>query len=97
MGLFSKKKDEVVIGGEGDVGQVAGSEVSEAKPAKKSLYQKWTDLKRGPGTAGISDEEFEKATGMSRDEMAKWSTTTPGVAGGQAAGSLVSHYSNVEG
>lgn len=92
MGLFSKKTktgDEGVVGSEGasHANAVASQNGNGSEP-KKSLYRKWQDFKRGPGTAGISDEEFEQATGMTRVEHAKWANTTPGVAGGQAAGSI---------
>lgn len=37
----------------------------------------------------MTDEEFFKATGKTREEFDVWKETTPGVAGGQAAGSLM--------
>jgi len=64
------------------------SQSVEDKPKKKSLYGKWQDLKRGPSTSGMSDEDLLKYTGKTRAEFDKWAATTPGVAGGQAAGSL---------
>ncbi|KAK5093799.1 hypothetical protein LTR70_001561 [Exophiala xenobiotica] len=60
----------------------------EDRPKKKSLYQRWQDAKRGPGTSEMSDEDFLKYTGKNRAEFDQWAATTPGVAGGQAAGSL---------
>ncbi|KAK5945981.1 hypothetical protein PMZ80_000120 [Knufia obscura] len=61
---------------------------NEDKPRKKSFYQKYQDLKRGPGVSSMSDEDLKKYTGKTREELDDWSKTTPGVAGGQAAGSL---------
>lgn len=60
----------------------------EEKQRKKSLYEKYQERKRGPGTSQMSDEDLKKYTGMDRTEFDKYATTTPGVAGGQAAGSL---------
>ena len=92
MGLFSRKKSDA---GRDDL-MPSTSTVSESTtltpdnetPEKKSFYRKLKDFKNGPGVAGISDEEFEKATGMTREENAQWAHTAPGVAGGQSAGSL---------
>ena len=70
-----------------------GSLSPESKK-KKSVYQRYQDLKRGPGTAGLSDEDFEKATGMTRTEHAKWAQTANGVAGNQAAGSITAGGTN---
>lgn len=36
----------------------------------------------------MTDEDLKKYTGMDRAEFDKWSATTPGVAGGQAAGDI---------
>lgn len=36
----------------------------------------------------MTDEELFKATGKTREEFDAWKQTAPGVAGGQAAGSL---------
>lgn len=61
---------------------------SEEKPRKRSLYAKYQDLKRGPSTSQMTDEDLKKYTGMDRAEFDKYAATTPGVAGGQAAGSI---------
>lgn len=63
------------------------SAATEDQPRKKSLYARYRDLKRGPGPQ-ISDEDLQKYTGMNRTEFDKWAATTPGVAGGQAAGDI---------
>lgn len=55
---------------------------------KKSLYEKYQDRKRGPGTSNLTDEELMKYTGKSREEFDAWKNTADGVAGGQAAGSM---------
>ena len=102
MGLFSRKKDvqtedplnptststapestSNASGGYASLG-TSGAE----KPRKKSLYQKYQDMKRGPSTSEMSDEDLKKYTGMDRAEFDKFSNTTPGVAGGQRAGAL---------
>lgn len=57
-------------------------------PRKKSLYEKYQDRKRGPGTSNLTDEELMKYTGKTREEFDTFSKTAPGVAGGQAAGSI---------
>lgn len=57
-------------------------------PRKKSFYEKYQERKRGPGSSTMTDEEFFKATGKTREEFDAWKQTAPGVAGGQAAGSL---------
>jgi len=101
MGLFSKSKQPAV--GTPELTKISsGKEASSSyaspleapqndgdKPKKKSLYQKWGEIRRGPGTSGMSDEDYLKYTGKSRAEFDNWAATTPGVAGGQAAGSLL--------
>lgn len=89
MGLFSKKKSaeagqDVLSTNE----NMSTLDSTTKEPRKKSLYQKYQELKRGPGTSGLSDEDFKKYTGMDRVEFEKYKATEPGVAGGQAAGSL---------
>ena len=87
MGLFDKlKKSPDDTSGVGLTSDSIPN--NEEQPRKKSLYQKYQDLKRGPGTSQMSDEDLKKYTGMDRAEFDKYSATTPGVAGGQAAGSL---------
>ena len=61
---------------------------AEDKPRKKSFYEKYQDLRRGPGTSALSDDELKKYTGKTREELDAYAQTAPGVAGGQAAGSL---------
>ncbi|KAJ2898978.1 uncharacterized protein MKZ38_003547 [Zalerion maritima] len=57
----------------------------EAKPEqKKSLYQRWTESKRGE----ISDAEVLKYTGKTKEEIREWGRNRPGVTGNQAAGKV---------
>lgn len=67
---------------------IGSASEEKGKKPKKSLYQKYQDLKRGPGLEGMSDEEFKKAMGMTRQEHAEWAKGATGVGGNQAAGSL---------
>lgn len=96
MGLFSKMKSSP--GGAPELSDGTsrpalptlnnGDSDTNMKTKKKSLYQKYQDLKRGSGVGSMSDEELKKYTGKTREELDDYSRTTPGVAGGQAAGSL---------
>lgn len=61
----------------------AGSTGGDAQ--KKSLYQRLQDKKRGPG---ISDEDLQKYTGKTREQLSAWSETQPGVGKNQLAGSI---------
>lgn len=92
MGLFDKlkKSPETTVTETGLTSSDAAATTipPEEKPRKKSLYAKYQELKRGPSTSQMSDEELKKYTGMERAEFDKYAATTPGVAGGQAAGSL---------
>ncbi|KAL0764259.1 hypothetical protein CaCOL14_013312 [Colletotrichum acutatum] len=54
---------------------------------KKSLYQRYQDKKSGRDTQ-ISDEDLQKYTGKTKDEINDWAKDRPGVAGNRAAGTL---------
>lgn len=97
MGLFSKSKktseSEDALAPSGSDSLAFSSDVTDASnpssdQPKKSLYARYKEMKRGPGTSNMTDEDYKKYTGMDRAEFDKWSATTPGVAGGQAAGSI---------
>ncbi|KAK5078446.1 hypothetical protein LTR64_003141 [Lithohypha guttulata] len=88
MGLFNKSKKLPEDPSNPILSSESGGVTTEDRPRKKSLYQKYQDLKRGPSTSQLSEEDLKKYTGMDRTEFDKWAATTPGVAGGQAAGSL---------
>jgi hypothetical protein len=61
---------------------------TEPKAKKKSLYQRYVDAKRGRNVQ-ISDADLLKYTGKTKDELQTWAKDRPGVAGNQAAGTLV--------
>lgn len=92
MGLFNKsKKSPEPTPADTGLSSFDAAAVTippEEKPRKKSLYAKYQEFKRGPSTSQMTDEDLKKYTGMDRAEFDKWAATTPGVAGGQAAGSL---------
>lgn len=92
MGLFDKlkKSPEPAPADTGLTSNDAAAATipAEEKPRKKSLYAKYQELKRGPSTSQMTDEDLKKYTGMDRAEFDKYAATTPGVAGGQAAGSV---------
>lgn len=73
MGLFksSKKDNDASLG--------------DDAPAKKSLWQKRQDMKRGNE---ISEEDILKYTGKSRAELNSWAENQPGVGKNQLAGKL---------
>ena len=54
------------------------------QPAKKSLYRRFQDAKRGE----LSEADILKYTGKSKGEIREWGKNRPGVAGNQAAGKL---------
>ncbi len=58
-----------------------------APKPKKSLYQRFVDLKTGRNIQ-ISDEDMVKYTGKTKAELQVWSKDRPGVAGNQPAGKL---------
>lgn len=57
----------------------------DAKPPKKSLFQRWTDRNK---SEPISDEDLLKYTGKTREEFDKFKESTPGVAGNRVSGTL---------
>ncbi|KOS21928.1 hypothetical protein ESCO_002118 [Escovopsis weberi] len=64
----------------------ATSDAQPSQPApKKSLYQSFQEMKRGPGP---SEADIKKYTGKSRDELAAWAETQPGVGKNQLAGKI---------
>lgn len=91
MGLFNKLKKSPEPAPDNGLTPSEAADATipaDEQPRKKSLYQKYQDLKRGPSTSQMTDEDLKKYTGMDRAEFDKYAATTPGVAGGQAAGSL---------
>lgn len=70
-----------------DMGYEDGANANTGE-GKKSWYSRFQDAKRGPGLTGLSDEEYEKQVGMSRNQMNDYMNNTPGVGGDQAAGKV---------
>lgn len=60
---------------------------SPSSPPKddKSLYQRYQTAKRGKP---IADEDIQKYTGKSRDELSQWAENEPGVGKNQRAGGI---------
>lgn len=54
---------------------------------RKSLYRRYEDAKSGRNKP-ISDDDIQKHTGLTRDELSTRSHDQPGVAGNQNAGSI---------
>ncbi|POR31690.1 hypothetical protein TPAR_08099 [Tolypocladium paradoxum] len=63
----------------------ASAASADGSTAKKSLYQRHQDKKRG---APISDEDLKKYTGKTRDEFDAFAANTPGVGRNQLAGKM---------
>lgn len=64
---------------------------------KKSLYRRYEDAKSGRNKQ-ISDDDLEKHTGMTRDELQKWAQSRPGVGGNRFAGDITAgHMSGLGG
>ncbi|KAK3186962.1 hypothetical protein K4F52_004406 [Lecanicillium sp. MT-2017a] len=61
-----------------------GSDATAA-PEKKSLFRRWSDRNK---SQPISDEDILKYTGKTREEFDAYKSSTPGVGGNQAAGTL---------
>ncbi|KAF4982222.1 hypothetical protein FZEAL_2106 [Fusarium zealandicum] len=65
------------------MGNQTSSPSDDTADQKKSLYQRYQEKKRGPG---LSDEDIQKYTGKSRQELNAWAETQPGVGKNQVAG-----------
>lgn len=103
MGLLSKLKGKTTDPTKDDFSSITTTDsatfstdplnpsasTSSETPRKKSLYEKYQDRKRGQGTSNMTDEELLKYTGKTREEFESFKATTPGVAGGQAAGDIM--------
>jgi hypothetical protein len=53
------------------------------KPQKKSLFSRFRDSKK---SVPLSDEDIQKYTGKTREELNAWADTQPGVGRNQLAG-----------
>lgn len=52
---------------------------------KKSLYRRYEDAKKGPP---LSDDDIQKHTGMTREQLTAWSQDRPGVAENRIVGDI---------
>jgi|SRR3569833_1072353 len=59
----------------------------QEKPAKKSLYARFTDYKMGRHKE-ISAEDLERYTGRTREEHDKWAAGSPHVGKNQVSGTV---------
>lgn len=70
------------------MGSKPSSQATEPdSPPKKSLYRRYEDAKSGRNKP-ISADDMQRHTGMTPEELSKWSQNREGVAGYQNAGSI---------
>ncbi|KAG8676578.1 hypothetical protein FPOAC2_02684 [Fusarium poae] len=65
------------------MGNTSTSPSTSETKEKKSLYRRYKDSK---APVPLSDEDIQKYTGKSREELKTWADSTPGVGKNQLAG-----------